>query len=49
MLADGFATEKIMRDHGFTRRLLIGLLRTRLAMPYSAPLKVGNSTVEVTY
>jgi hypothetical protein len=49
MLAKGFATEKIMRDHGFTRRLLIGLLRTRLAMRYSAPLKVGNGTVEVTY
>ena len=49
MLAAGFATEKIMIDQGFTRRLLIGLLRTKLAMRYSAPLKVGDSTVEVTY
>jgi hypothetical protein len=49
MLATDFATEKIMIDHGFTRRLLNSLLRTKLAMQYSAPLKVGNSTVEVTY
>jgi hypothetical protein len=49
LLATGFATEKIMVDQGFTRRLLIGLLRTKLAMRYSAPLKIGDSTVEVTY
>jgi hypothetical protein len=49
MLAAGFATEKIMADQGFTRRLLIGLLRTKLATRYSAPLEVGNRTVEVTY
>ena len=47
MLTNDSAAELIM--HGFTRRLLNGLVRTRLAMRYSAPLKVGNSTVEVTY
>jgi hypothetical protein len=49
MLANDFATEAIMLDHGFTSRLLTGLLKSRLAMRYSAPLTVGNSTVDVTY
>ena len=49
MLAPDFATEKIMLDQGFTSGLLTDLLRTNLAMRYSAPLKVGDSTVEVTY
>ena len=49
MLATDFATEKIMIDRGFTRRLLIGLMRTRLAMRYSRPTKVGDSAVHVTY
>ena len=49
MLATDFAAEKIMIDQGFTRRLLNSLLRTKLAMRYKAPLKVGNSTVDVPY
>jgi hypothetical protein len=49
MLATDFATEKIMIDRGFTRGLLNSLLTTNLAMRYRAPLKVGNSTVDVTY
>jgi hypothetical protein len=49
MLAKDPATESIMLDHGFTRRMLTDLVRTGLAMPYRAPLKVGSRTVEVTY
>jgi hypothetical protein len=49
MLATDFAAEKIMIDRGFTRRLLNSLLRTKLAMRYNAPQKVGNSTVDVPY
>jgi hypothetical protein len=49
MLADGFATERIMLDHGFPSRLLSGLVSTGLAMPYRAPLKVDDKTIEVTY
>ena len=37
MLATDFATEKIMLDQGFTSGLLTDLLRTNLAMRYSAP------------
>jgi hypothetical protein len=49
MLATDFATEKIMIDRGVTRRLLNSLVRTKLATLYSPPLKVSDSTVEVTY
>jgi hypothetical protein len=49
MLANDFATESILRDHGFTSSLLTGLVTAGLAMLYRAPLKVGSRRVEVTY
>jgi hypothetical protein len=49
MIANDYATESIMLDHGFTSSLLTGLVRAGLAMLYRAPLKVGSRTVEVTY
>jgi hypothetical protein len=49
MLANDPATESIMLDRGFTRRMLTNLVSTGLAMPHRAPLKIGARTVEVTY
>jgi hypothetical protein len=49
MLANDFATESILLGHGFTGRLLTGLVGTGLAMLYRKPLKVDRRTVGVTY
>jgi hypothetical protein len=49
MISNDFATESIMLDHGFTSRLLAGLVSTELAMLYRAPLNVGKKRVQVTY
>jgi hypothetical protein len=43
MLATDVAAEKILIDRGFTRRLLNSLLRTELAIRYSAPLKSATA------
>jgi hypothetical protein len=39
MISNDFATESIMLDHGFTSRLLAGLVSTGLAMLCRAPLR----------
>ena len=42
-------TESLMLAHGFTQRMLIGLVHAGLAMRYRMPLRVGGRTIQVTY
>ena len=42
-------TEALMLAHGFTQRMLTGLVRAGLAMRYRMPLTAGGRTIEVTY
>jgi hypothetical protein len=42
-------TEALMLAHGFTRRLLVGLVRARLARWYHKTVRAGGRTIEVNY
>jgi len=43
------ASAERMLAHGFTRRMLTGLVRSGLALRYGMPLRVSGRTIEVTY
>ncbi len=42
-------TETLMLAHGFTERMLKGLVRTGLAMRCRMPLRIGDRSIDVTY
>jgi hypothetical protein len=45
--ADGVNEELLVFDHGFTRRMLTGLVRTGLAAVEREVIKAGGKTIEV--
>ena len=42
-------TESLMLAHGFTARMLTGLVHAGLALRYTMPLRVGRRTIKVRY
>ena len=42
-------TEALMLAHGFTERMLTGLVQTGLAMRYRTPLRMGDRTIDATH
>ncbi len=43
------ASEERMFAHGFTRRMLTGLVQAGLALRYRIPLRVSGRTIQVEY